>query len=266
MIVACGREQHRLDHRVRREAGFPYWTMGGLLEGAARFTAGGASHIQVGRSLVLIRPGAPYVLDSGAGDLRGDGGRWREVWFILDPPRWWRDLLDWPEVLPGLMALAAQDGHGLTALTACEEAQQRMAERGTDHERFAANALERALLHARLAVPGAEDGALEPGVRAVRDWLAAAPAEPLTVARLARRARMSASHFAHRFAAQVGEPPMRFLERCRLDRARQLLLGGSRPIAGIAADCGFDNPFHFSTRFRRRFGRSPRAFRRDPRQ
>jgi AraC family transcriptional regulator of arabinose operon len=126
------------------------------------------------------------------------------------------------------------------------------------------NALERALLLAQLAHPASGETALHPAVRAARDLIAAAPAERLTVPGLARRVGLSPSHLAHLFTVQIGATPMRFLEQCRLDRAQQLLLGTARPIAAIAADCGFVDPFHFSTRFRRRLGVSPRNFRKNP--
>ncbi len=47
----------------------------------------------------------------------------------------------------------------------------------------------------------------------------------------------------------------------RLQLASRALLTTARPIAAIAADCGFSTPSLFHRRFRQRFGVSPRAWR-----
>jgi AraC family transcriptional regulator of arabinose operon len=259
MIVAAGAELHPLDHRFRREAGFPYWTLGLVLEGSMRTVAGGGERVLLAPSLALVPARSPYAVAFG-----GIGRRWREIWLIFSPPAWWRDLLAWPSVLPGVLALPAAEGHAAEAAAQIEQAQRLFAGTLPNRARLAANALERGLLLAQLAHPHAAEAALHPAVRAARDLLAAAPAERISVAELARRVRLSPSRLAHAFAAQLGETPMRFLERCRIDRAKQLLIATARPIADIAEDCGFADPFHFSTRFRRLVGLSPRDFRKRP--
>jgi AraC-like DNA-binding protein len=259
MIVASGEEHHRLEHRFRREPGFPWWTLGVAHEGSMRLSAGGGERVLAAPSMVLVADRSPYAVAFG-----GIGRRWRETWLIVDPPAWWRDLLAWPRVLPGVMALDAAGGHGAEAVAQFVEAHRLFSGSLSNRARLAANAFERGLLLAQLANPGTAEAELHPAVRAARDLLAAAPAERTSVAAIARRVGLSPSHLAHAFAAQLGETPMRFLERCRIDRAKQLLVGTARPIAGIAADCGFADPFHFSTRFRRLVGVPPRVYRRRP--
>ena len=69
-------------------------------------------------------------------------------------------------------------------------------------------------------------------------------AEKLSVERLAKRAGMSPSHFAHRFSAVARSSPMRFLREVRLERARLRLIG-------------FESPAHFTREYKRRFGVAP---------
>jgi AraC family transcriptional regulator of arabinose operon len=255
MILGAGSASNPLDHRFRREEGFPYWTLGCNHEGVVAMSSRGGERIIPERHLVLIAARTPYAIRSAG------GRRWRETWLIFAPPAYWRDLLDWPELLPGIMTLSSS-GHAAEAEARFVDAARLLAGLLPNRARLAANALEHGLLLAQLAHPGAGDAALHPAVRAARDALAAAPGERASVASLARRVRMSPSHLAHLFSAQLGVTPMRYLERCRLDRAKQLLLGTALPIARIAEDCGFADPFHFSTRFRRAVGASPRRFRR----
>jgi AraC-like DNA-binding protein len=57
---------------------------------------------------------------------------------------------------------------------------------------------------------------------------------------------------------------MLYIEATRIRRARDLLLRSDRRISDIAHEVGFENAFHFSTRFRKATGQSPREFRRRP--
>ena len=52
-----------------------------------------------------------------------------------------------------------------------------------------------------------------------------------------------------------------YREHQRLSRACQLLSVTAHAVQSIAAAVGYANPFHFSTRFRRFAGMSPRAYR-----
>jgi Transcriptional regulator containing an amidase domain and an AraC-type DNA-binding HTH domain len=60
---------------------------------------------------------------------------------------------------------------------------------------------------------------------------------------------------------RVGESPMRYYLKVRLQAARNSLFYSDIPIQGIAASCGFSCPEVFSRSFRSHFGVSPRDFR-----
>ena len=64
--------------------------------------------------------------------------------------------------------------------------------------------------------------------------------------------------------AADGVTPSEYLRVCRLEAARRLLSSSAfarHSITEIAFECGFANSAHFSTEYRKRFGRSPRNFR-----
>ena len=50
----------------------------------------------------------------------------------------------------------------------------------------------------------------------------------------------------------------------RMDRARQALVGSSRPIWEIAQSVGFADPTSFTRAFKARIGQSPREYRKHP--
>lgn len=89
--------------------------------------------------------------------------------------------------------------------------------------------------------------------RVEQDWTAEA---------LAREVHMSRSAFADRFTSVVGQPPMRYLTRWRMQVACQKLLETHRPISQIAFEVGYDSEAAFTRAFRRELGAPPAAWRR----
>ncbi|GAB2477963.1 AraC family transcriptional regulator [Jatrophihabitans fulvus] len=88
------------------------------------------------------------------------------------------------------------------------------------------------------------------------------PHRPWTLAALADTAGVSRATFARRFAEAVGEPPMAFLTRWRLDLAADLLRESDDTLEAVARRVGYATPYALSTAFRRAHGVSPRDYRR----
>jgi AraC-like DNA-binding protein len=86
-------------------------------------------------------------------------------------------------------------------------------------------------------------------------------AEPTSREQLARLAGLSPSRFHELFLAVMRESPMAYLQRRRVQRAQQLLIGGGPSVREVAAAVGFDDPFHFSRVFKRVTGQSPARYR-----
>jgi AraC-like DNA-binding protein len=89
-----------------------------------------------------------------------------------------------------------------------------------------------------------------------------APAHAWDVTSLARAAGVGRSVLADRFAELVGEAPMHYLARWRMQLARTLLRHETHSIAEIAALVGYQSEAAFSRAFRRIVGDSPAAWRR----
>jgi AraC-like DNA-binding protein len=87
------------------------------------------------------------------------------------------------------------------------------------------------------------------------------PAYPWTVASLARQATMSRSAFAARFTDIVGEPPLQYLTRWRMNLASTLLLEPNLGLADLAGRVGYQSEAAFSRAFKRHAGVSPGAAR-----
>ena len=83
----------------------------------------------------------------------------------------------------------------------------------------------------------------------------------LSVADIARYLAMSTSHFSSHFRAVAGYSPYRYLILVRMQKAGQLLFTTTWPVDYICNAVGFQYPHHFSTTFRRIYGMTPTAFR-----
>ena len=94
-----------------------------------------------------------------------------------------------------------------------------------------------------------------------KDLADARYAEPLTVADLARAARLSPAHFSREFRAAFGESPHRYVLTRRLERAAALLRTTDWSVARICTAVGLSSIGSFTTSFRRMFGVPPQAYR-----
>jgi transcriptional regulator GlxA family with amidase domain len=94
----------------------------------------------------------------------------------------------------------------------------------------------------------------------VQRWVIAHPGEGHSIAELADRAGISPRHFARLFREEIGVTPSAWVERVRVEAARQLLEAGQPPkLAG--AHCGFGDVETFRRAFQRQLGVSPAVYR-----
>jgi AraC-like DNA-binding protein len=94
-----------------------------------------------------------------------------------------------------------------------------------------------------------------------RDTMDRAYAHPLDVPALARVAHVSPAHFSRQFRATFGEPPHRYLQRRRVERAMDLLRETDRSVTEICFDVGFGSLGTFSRTFRAVVGEPPSSYR-----
>jgi AraC-like DNA-binding protein len=85
--------------------------------------------------------------------------------------------------------------------------------------------------------------------------------EPLDVDDLARAARLSRAHFSREFRRAFGEPPHSYLLTRRLERAASLLRFTDSSVAEICFAVGLQSVGSFTTSFKRAYGVSPTAYR-----
>lgn len=94
-----------------------------------------------------------------------------------------------------------------------------------------------------------------------KDYADAMFSRRVTLADLARAACLSPTHLLRSFRQVFGMSPGQYLTERRLHEAARLLARSAASVTDICQAVGFESLGTFSTRFRRRFGLSPQAFR-----
>ncbi len=204
---------------------------------------------------MILPPFTPYTLTVRK--------RQREVWMIFDARPHLQQVLSAPSGAFQTIPVFFQDPRQWAGVQfGLRELLHWRGSHPTDPQ-LAENAMERILLLACRAHGQHESVADDRITRAVihlKDHLH----QELSIECLARVAGLSSSRFAHVFLDRTGVTPMKFLELQRIEKARHLLLTTDHPVQLVALDCGYPNAQHFSIRFRRHTGQSPRDFRRHP--
>jgi transcriptional regulator GlxA family with amidase domain len=99
-------------------------------------------------------------------------------------------------------------------------------------------------------------------VRPLVDRIVAEPAANHSVAELARAAGLSERHLARVFLREARTTPARFVERVRVEAARDALEGGNTPVEAVAERCGFGSAETMRRAFMRVLGVNPGELRR----
>ncbi len=104
-------------------------------------------------------------------------------------------------------------------------------------------------------------GIRDPEVGTALALLHRRPAQPWTIATLAKEVGISRSVLAERFRRYLSETPMAYLTRWRLQLGAQMLKSTSNSVVQIAAEVGYESEPSFNRAFKRAFGLPPARFR-----
>lgn len=256
MLVSAGLSNHDLNFTFERKEGFPFWTYGFFHKGEAYIQSNGKEIIASPYDLIIIQPNTPYSTRIVPGYKF-----WNGDWIIGALRPEWECLIQWKESLPGVFSLnvagsANQEIIKKTFRNAVEFIMNPQPLSSIN----ATHALEEVLL---LSVKISEKKFKLRDARILRAIaiLSNNFNSILNIKNVSNQVGMSPSRLAHLFKEKIGETPMSFREGIRLQQAKQLIIGTNMSIKEIAETLAYDCPFHFSKRFKVRFGTSPKRFR-----
>jgi AraC family transcriptional regulator of arabinose operon len=237
------------------------WRARGLRDYVIMYILHGRCRIGWKNGEVVAHPGDVVLLSPGVPHDYGpqQGGRWGVLWSVFSPRREWIPWLTWPGPRSGIGVLQVSSHEDRQRINHHLEQARIFSSSGvTNGDLLAMNALEAALLWCWNST-GHIRG--EPRIQKVIEFISRDLRKRCELATLARVAGISVPHFARLFRQHLGTTPQRFLEDRRLDRSCELLRATPMSIEEISQECGFTNAFYFSTRFKKRYGIPPRAWR-----
>lgn len=85
--------------------------------------------------------------------------------------------------------------------------------------------------------------------------------EKMTLSQIAKTAGVSEREATRCFKKCIGQSPMEYLIKYRLNQAKKLLLETDMSITSICQQCGFSDSAYFGKVFRRSYGMTPREYR-----
>lgn len=247
------------DRAVHRHHVAIYYSRGGCYVGsdpAARFDAEAGD-------VVLLRPTVLHQWTTRGHPL-GQRRGLQAHYCLFDPPRQWESSLNFPQVIPHYSrirfhhrSLSQDAGRAMARMVTLSAIPTPQA------ARLLFNLLEQVWLLCRLDQGEPErstDGRIDAACRYIAEHLD----QRITVDEIAQACHLSRAQFALLFRQQTGEPPMRYVENLRLQKAKALLEHSGWKIEVIARMTGFCDANYFANRFHRATGCSPNLWRSHP--
>lgn len=257
MILNAGIVESSNGYFFTRKKGIPFWVLSYLVQGENEKTVGKHTTKRRAPYIALSRPNITYSVTTTA-----QNSHYLEYWVTFEPKPEWTRLLIWPEEQAGSVYLHLDVPHEALALQhAFEDLIACSRNAHAEQQALAANALERILLMMQPLRPSSKCRITDERVQMAMEFINTNLKNRITLREIARQACLSPFRLAHIFKINVGMAPLHYLERQRIEAAKSLLLATNYTIYAIAEQVGFNNPYHFSTRFRRCVGISPRVFR-----
>lgn len=103
----------------------------------------------------------------------------------------------------------------------------------------------------------------DPRIELALQYLSRCMNQPVRVDDVANSVGLSVSRLSHLFKQETGESVLEHLNRLRLQQALLLMEHMGRTATESALDVGFNNYNHFAALFRKAYGVSPRAYKKE---
>jgi len=84
---------------------------------------------------------------------------------------------------------------------------------------------------------------------------------PVTISQLANIVNLNPTYFSNRFSKLLGTSPLQYVNKRRIEKAQELLLGTDETLYQIGLQVGFSDEYYFSRLFKKTVGISPDHYR-----
>ncbi len=84
---------------------------------------------------------------------------------------------------------------------------------------------------------------------------------PIIISQLAKRVNLNPTYFSNLFSKLIGTSPLQYINKRRIEKAQELLLGTDGTLYEIARQVGLNDEYYFSRLFKKHVGISPDHYR-----
>ncbi len=112
----------------------------------------------------------------------------------------------------------------------------------------------------KLEISTYPDGLPKHKLQKTIDFIQAHLSEDISLETMATEADISQYYFARLFKQSTGYSPYQYLIKCRIERAKQLMMFRQESITDIAVQVGFSSQSQFGRHFKRLTGMTPKQF------
>ncbi len=225
------------------------------------FILRGAGFLQVDRRRYPVKAPCVMTIAPGLRTRHGPKVDWDEVYISYHPPAI-------PALVGRRLVMPEQPVWPIANLSAIERGLMNLKESLQElHAVGGADVIDwlcaGLILQSRIRVPPPADQCpSESALQALRAHLEVHYREPLDLRRLAKAHGLSYSHFFRLWGRRFTWPPYHYLMSLRIGEACRLLSETTLRMNEIAGRVGFNDPYHFSKRFRQMTGETASAYRR----
>lgn len=106
-----------------------------------------------------------------------------------------------------------------------------------------------------------EETACAPYLKELRHYIDNHLTSHIRLSDLEKHCHMSKYRICHEFSDAFGLPPLKYLNKKRMEAAENLLLSTQKKVHEIALETGFENTNHFINLFKKEYGSTPQAYR-----
>ncbi|MBP1990345.1 helix-turn-helix domain-containing protein [Paenibacillus eucommiae] len=252
-IVIAGHFNESETYVTKRPQGRQDWLITYTLEGSGYFITSGITSTCRAGDVVLLKPGIAHEYGTSK------GGNWHFVWAHFSA------VLMEPILLPDkevYIQKLESESTKKRVYRAFKQVIQDSVEYRAYSQELCQNSIREVLL--LLAQIGAKR--MDPRIEETLRLLSEQMQEPVRIDALAGAVGLSTSRLSHLFKENTGISIVEALNRMRIRQAALLIESMDRNVMEVALDVGYQNYNYFAIQFRRQFGISPSAFKKNLQQ
>jgi AraC family transcriptional regulator, arabinose operon regulatory protein len=234
-------------YQTKRPKGMSDWLITFTLEGEGYFKIEDKNITCGPGDVTLLKPMIPHHYGTSRGK------EWNFLWAHFSSELFETNYLSGEK----LVKLTMENGYARDRL---RQAFEKLIQDDRERNRYGYELCLNSLKEILLLVAQKQEHFLEPRIEEVLHMLSKQMSESIKIEELARKVGLSPSRLSHLFKENVGSTILETLTQMRLNQAALLLEHTDRNASEVAVQVGFQNYNHFAIQFRKRFGVTPRNY------